>query len=111
MSKWKEWGDVFNHYCSKGCDHSDAAYRADQWQDRQTDNPLGPVRHKWDWRVPGSLKEIIQLLERRIEVHALWRDWLKDNSSGERAAGTVQSNQRYINQYEAAISVIKKALK
>ena len=31
----KTWGDVFNHHKSKGCDPSDAAYRADQWEARQ----------------------------------------------------------------------------
>lgn len=106
MAKWKEWGDVFNHYCSKGLDHSDAAYRADQWQDRQ-EHVIGACRHEWDWRVPETLEEIIQLIERRIEVHALWRDWLKTNPPEATAKGTAKSNQRYIDQYEGLITVIK----
>lgn len=29
------WSVVFNRYCERGCDKSDAAYRADQWEKRQ----------------------------------------------------------------------------
>jgi hypothetical protein len=29
------WGDVYWRYVRKGCDRSDAAYRADQWEKRQ----------------------------------------------------------------------------
>lgn len=32
---WKSWGDVYYHYLRKGCDHGDAAYRADEWELRQ----------------------------------------------------------------------------
>lgn len=31
-----EWSAVFNHHRHKGRDHSDAAYRADQWEKRQS---------------------------------------------------------------------------
>lgn len=31
----RDWGSVFNHYKAKGCDPSDAAHRADQWEKRQ----------------------------------------------------------------------------
>ena len=31
----KTWGTVFSHYKAKGCDPSDAAYHADQWEKRQ----------------------------------------------------------------------------
>lgn len=30
-----EWGTVFNRYKKRGCDPSDAAYRADQWEKRR----------------------------------------------------------------------------
>jgi hypothetical protein len=29
------WGDIFWKYVLQGCDRSDAAYRADQWEARQ----------------------------------------------------------------------------
>lgn len=29
---WRAWGDVYWHYRRLGCDASDAAYRADQWE-------------------------------------------------------------------------------
>lgn len=29
------WADIFWKYVRKGCDRSDAAYRADQWEARQ----------------------------------------------------------------------------
>jgi hypothetical protein len=31
----KTWGDVFWQYIRQGCDRSDAAYRADQWERRK----------------------------------------------------------------------------
>ena len=33
--KWKDWGEVFNHYLAKGLEHVMAAYMADQWEKRQ----------------------------------------------------------------------------
>lgn len=33
---WKTWGDVYRHYRRKGHDHSDCAYRADEWEARQS---------------------------------------------------------------------------
>ncbi|MCZ6608451.1 MAG: hypothetical protein O7A66_00420 [Alphaproteobacteria bacterium] len=30
--KTKTWGDEFQRHVSNGCDHADAAYRADEWQ-------------------------------------------------------------------------------
>jgi hypothetical protein len=35
MSKWQSWDDVYWHYRNKGMDLCDAAYRADQWKERQ----------------------------------------------------------------------------
>jgi len=35
----KTWGDVFDHYKAKGMDQSDAAYRADQWEQRHMSEP------------------------------------------------------------------------
>jgi chromosome segregation ATPase len=32
------WGDVYNHHKAKGMDQSDAAFRADEWEKRQTMN-------------------------------------------------------------------------
>lgn len=29
--KTKTWGDEFQRHLSNGCDHADAAYRADEW--------------------------------------------------------------------------------
>ena len=106
---WKTWDDAFLHHRGKGCDPSDAAYRADEWQKRQK-HCRGAVRHEWDWRVPENAKEVIELLQRRITVHAHWRDFLKANPDQETDAGTAQSNQRYIDQYEAAICVIEARL-
>ena len=33
-AKWSSWGEVYNHYKATGIDPSDAAYRADQWEER-----------------------------------------------------------------------------
>jgi hypothetical protein len=35
MTSWMRWGEVYYHYLRKGCDHGDAAYRADEWEARQ----------------------------------------------------------------------------
>ena len=32
---WQTWGHVYQHYLDKGCDHADAAYRADEWEKRK----------------------------------------------------------------------------
>lgn len=33
---WKSWGEVFRHYLDRvGCQHADAAYRADEWERRR----------------------------------------------------------------------------
>lgn len=34
-SSSKTWGDVYWQWVRHGCDRSDAAYRADQWEERQ----------------------------------------------------------------------------
>ena len=31
-AKTKTWGDEFHRHLSNGCDHADAAYRADEWE-------------------------------------------------------------------------------
>lgn len=31
----KTWSEAFNKYREKGCDLSDAAFRADQWEQRR----------------------------------------------------------------------------
>jgi len=31
----KNWGDVFWMYVRQGCDRSDAAFRADEWESRK----------------------------------------------------------------------------
>ena len=107
MVKWKTWDDAFDHHKARGCDPSDAAWRADQWQAGKT-RLFGAVRHKWDWRLPKTTADVVALLQRRIEIHRRWRDWLADNpGEADASAGTAQSNQRYIDQYEAAIKVVE----
>ena len=34
--KPKTWGDEFQRHVSNGCDHADAAYRADEWERLKT---------------------------------------------------------------------------
>ncbi len=34
----KTWGDVFWHYVQHGCDHSFAAFKADEWEKRKAVN-------------------------------------------------------------------------
>lgn len=31
-AKAKTWGDEFQRHLANGCDHADAAYRADEWE-------------------------------------------------------------------------------
>lgn len=69
-------------------------------------------RDKWDHAVPSTQEEVICLLRRRIEVHTLWRDWFLSGypdevaEASKRGVGTAESQQVYIDQYEAAIQLI-----
>lgn len=65
----------------------------------------------WDSRIPATAAEIIALLERRIEVHTAWRDWIASGDAdaleaSRRGVGTVKSHQTYIDQYRGAIGVL-----
>ena len=41
----KSWDDAFDKWREKGCDLSDAAFRADQWEKRNV-KPLDSVEHR-----------------------------------------------------------------
>lgn len=67
---------------------------------------------QWDSRIPVTADEVVKLLQRRIEVHARWRDALLRGDPGalessKHGVGTVQSHQTYIDQYDAAIAIIR----
>ena len=69
---------------------------------------------EWDSRIPETPTDVIQLLKRRIEVHAHWRDFSIAGSQHAKdcekhGVGTAESHQRYIDQYEGAIVAIKGA--
>lgn len=34
-TRWTTWGEVYDHHRELGRDHSDAAYRADEWERRK----------------------------------------------------------------------------
>lgn len=59
-----------------------------------------------DHHIPQTPDEVVALLERRIEVHAWWRD--NGTKDAEKAGvGTPASHQAYISQYRGAITVIR----
>jgi hypothetical protein len=67
---------------------------------------------EWDHRVPTTVADVISLLERRIEVHKRWRDWLATDpdEAGDAkrlGGGTVESHDRYIAQYRGAIDAVE----
>lgn len=70
------------------------------------------MHHKWDYKSPDDIEGVIALLERRIQVHEQWRDFLDSDAPGAVEAinagvGTIESHTRYANQYRAAISVLE----
>lgn len=76
---WKTWDDAFLHHRGKGCDPSDAAYRADEWQKRQK-HCRGAVRHalKGSTEAIARQAETIKRLERMVAG-----DLVKTNERGE----------------------------
>lgn len=66
----------------------------------------------WDRQIPQTIDEVISLLDRRIEVHLWWRDYCLDGSDRAKSCedhgvGTAESHQRYIDQYEGALIVLR----
>ncbi len=66
---------------------------------------------EWDSRVPESIDEVIALLERRIEVHEQWCDWIAESGSNRLSAqrsgvGSIETHTNYIAQYRASIDIL-----
>lgn len=68
--------------------------------------------------VPKNLSEVIQVLERRIEVHQQWAEYLEANMQEQYAKdavaigiGTAENHRLYIDQYRAAIRLITESYK
>jgi len=77
--------------------------------------PWGPIIMDLDYHIPKTLDEVIDLLNRRIEVHIKWRDFCLEGSPEAKSCekhgvGTAESHQRYINQYQASISILESLL-
>ena len=71
---------------------------------------------KWDSQIPKTPRDVILLLERRIEVHTYWRDYCIEGSKRaksceEHGVGSAESHQTYIDQYKGAIRVIETGFK
>lgn len=67
----------------------------------------------WDCDIPASVEDVIALLTRRIEIHRRWATFIHDDPGGSSAAvgagvGTFESHERYAQQYEAAVRVLKE---
>lgn len=66
----------------------------------------------WDTTFPRSVPDVIELMERRIEVHIAWREYCREGSLAARAAtshgvGDFESHEIYIAQYKAAIRILR----
>ncbi len=72
---------------------------------------MGDTR-EWDSRVPESIDDVIALLERRIEVHEQWCDWIAESGSNRLSAqrsgvGSIETHTVYIEQYLASIALLE----
>lgn len=69
---WRSWGDVFNHYKSKGLDPADAAYHADEWEKCRKAGSE-PVAWLKEWETDGEKR-------RRVDLTPDLEPWLRDRS-------------------------------
>lgn len=64
------WGDIFNRHKSRGCDPSDAAYRADQWEARSDKEGakaverMVAIREAFKGPMPKNEETVVQPKER-----------------------------------------------
>lgn len=85
----RSWGSVYFHYVRKGCDRSDAAFRADQWEKR---------------RRPEETSEIAQV-ERALKDADLLIDTLDPREVFTRSGIDVPAVQ---GQISAALVILRK---
>lgn len=78
-----------------------------RWSRSNADRPEPST--EWDSKMPRTVDDVLQLLERRIVVHEAWADAIERGDADDAVAagvGTVESHRRYAKQYRDAQLVI-----